>query len=138
MAALVEERNTKQRAGDIGEFPVKANVKCLAGGLAVLSGGYAAPATTATGLVAIGRFEETADNVGGGAGAIKARVGRGTFLFKNSALTDLIAQADVGSDCWLVDDQTVAKGSGTSTRSRAGKIVAVEPAGVWVLLGLGV
>ncbi len=137
MTALVEERNTKQRVGDIGEFPVKASVKCLQGGLAVLSGGYAAPATTALSLVAIGRFEDTADNSTGSSGAIKARVGRGTFLFKNSA-TDLIAQADVGSDCWLVDDQTVAKSNGTSTRSRAGKIVAVEPAGVWVLLGLGV
>ncbi|UOA07783.1 hypothetical protein [Methylobacter sp. S3L5C] len=138
MTALVVERNTKQRTGDIGEFPVKAAVKCLQGGLAVLSGGYAAPATTATGLIAIGRFEDTADNSAGGAGAIKARVGRGTFLFGNSASTDLIAQADVSSDCYLVDDQTVAKTSGTSTRSRAGKIVAVESAGVWVLLGLGV
>lgn len=138
MTALVEERNTKQRAGDIGEFPVKASVKCLQGGLAVLNGGYAAPATAALGLVAIGRFEDTFDNLAGSAGAIKARVGRGTFLFKNSTLTDLIVQADVGVDCFLVDDQTVAKTNGTATRSRAGKVVAVEPAGVWVLLGLGV
>lgn len=138
MTALTADRNTKQRLGDVGEFPVKAATKCYQGSLAVLNAGYAAPGTTAVGLIALGRFEETADNTSGAAGAIKARVQRGSFLFANSAAGDLIAQADVGADCYIVDDQTVAKTNGTSTRSRAGKIVAVETAGVWVQLGLGV
>lgn len=138
MTALAADRNTKQRLGDIGEYPVKASTKCYQGGIAVLNAGYAAPGTAATGLIAIGRFEETADNTSGAAGAIKARVGKGTFLFGNSAAGDLIAQADVGADCYIVDDQTVAKTSATSTRSRAGKIVAVESAGVWVQIGLGI
>jgi len=137
MSALAAARNTKERAGDVEEYPVKASTICYQGGLAVLNAGYAAPGTAATGLVAIGRFEDTADNSAGADGAIKARVKRGKFLFANSASADLIAQADVGADCYIVDDQTVAKTSATSTRSRAGVIVGVETAGVWVQLGLG-
>lgn len=51
--------------------------------------------------------------------------------------TGLVAQADVGADCYVVDDQTVARTSATNTRSRAGIVVAVEPDGVWVQIGLG-
>ncbi len=137
MSALAAARNTKERTGDVEEYPAKASTTCYQGGLAVLNAGYAAPGTAATGLVAIGRFEETCDNSAGAAGALKARVKRGKFLFANSASTDLIAQADVGADCYIVDDQTVAKTSATGTRSRAGIIVGVETAGVWVQIGLG-
>ena len=53
-------------------------------------------------------------------------------------ITDLIAQADAGSDCYIVDDQTVAKTSGTNTRSRAGIVLAVDAdGGVWVQVGPG-
>ena len=51
---------------------------------------------------------------------------------------DLITQANVGSDCYIVDNQTVAATSGTGTRSRAGKVYAIDPSGtVWVQVGLG-
>lgn len=138
MAALSAPRNTPERVGNVEEFPVKASTTCYQGGIAVLNAGYAAPGTTATGLIAIGRFECGADNSAGAAGAIKTRVKRGTFKFKNSASADLIAQADAGADCYIVDDQTVAKTNGTSSRSRAGIIVAIDSDGVWVQLGLGV
>jgi len=137
MAALSAARNTKERAGDVFDFPVKAAVKAIQGGIAVLDAGYAAPGATATGLVAIGRFEDTYDNSAGAAGDLSARVKRGVFKFANSAAGDLIAQADVGADCYIVDDQTVAKTSATNTRSRAGQIVAVDSDGVWVQIGLG-
>lgn len=135
MTALTAARNTPQRAGDILGYPVKASVKLIQGGIAVLSAGYAAPATTATGLIAIGRFEQTVDNTSGADGALSVQVRRGTFRFGNSASGDLVAQADAGADCYLVDDQTVAKTSGTNTRSVAGKIIAVDSDGVWVKIG---
>lgn len=135
--ALSASRNTPERTGNVLAFPVKASTKCYQGGLAVLNAGYAAPGTAATGLVAIGRFEAEADNSAGAAGAIKASVKTGTFKFLNSSAGDLIAQADVGADCYIVDDQTVAKTNGSSSRSRAGVIVAVDSDGVWVQLGLG-
>lgn len=135
--ALTAARNTKQRSGHVLDFPVKASTHCYQGGLAVLNAGYAAPGTAATGLVAVGRFEADADNSAGAAGAIKARVMPGIFKFANSAAGDLIAQANVGADCYIVDDQTVALTNGTNTRSRAGIIVAVDSDGVWVQIGLG-
>lgn len=137
MAALTTARNTSERTGDVFGVPVKAAVKPIQGGIAVLNAGYAAPGTVATTLIALGRFEETVDNSAGANGDLSVRIKRGIFKFGNSAAGDLIAQADVGADCYIVDDQTVAKTNGTSTRSRAGKIVAVDSDGVWVQIGLG-
>lgn len=136
MAALSAARNTPQLTGDVFGFPMKAAVKGYQGGLAVLNAGYLAPATTALNLVAVGRFDDTYDNTAGANGDITGAAERGVFKFANHA-TDLIAQADVGADCYIVDDQTVAKTNGTGTRSRAGKIVAVDASGVWVQIGLG-
>lgn len=138
MAALTAARNTPERAGDTLGFPVKAAVKPMQGGIAVLNGGYAAPGTTALNLIAVGRFEESVDNSAGANGDVSVRVARGVFKFGNSSAGDLIAQANVGADCYIVDDQTVALTNGTNTRSRAGKIVAVDSDGVWVQIGLGV
>lgn len=143
MTALSAPRSTP-RLGDgvlptVLSVPVKAATKVQQGGIVVLNAGYAAPATEATGLIAIGVADLEADNTGGSAGAISARVRSGVFKFGNSASTDLIAQAQVGSDCYLVDDQTVAKTSNSSARSRAGKVVAIDADGsVWVQLALGV
>lgn len=135
MAALTTARNTPERAGDVIGYPVKASVKPIQGGIAVLNAGYAAPGTATTGLIAVGRFEETVDNSAGSNGDLSALVKRGTFKFANSSAGDLIAQADAGADCYIVDDQTVAKTSATNTRSVAGKIIAVDSDGVWVKLG---
>jgi len=46
----------------------------------------------------------------------------------------LIAITEIGTDCYIVDDNTVAKTNGTSTRSRAGKVVDVNANGVFVLV----
>ena len=132
MAALTAARNTPERAGAVLGYPVKASVKPIQGGIAVLNAGYAAPGTTALNLVAIGRFEETVDNTAGSNGDVSVQVKRGTFKFGNSSAGDLIAQADVGADCYIVDDQTVAKPNGTNTRSVAGEIVDVDDQGVWI------
>lgn len=135
MAALTTARNTKQRIGEVFDFPVKAATTCQQGGLAVLDAGYATPGRTATALIAAGVFLESATAVA--AGDATARVERGIFKFGNSTAGDLIAQADVGADCYIVDDQTVAKTNGSSTRSRAGKVTAVDADGVWVQVGIG-
>lgn len=137
MAALTTARNTPELSGGVRGYPVKGGVKAIQGGIAVLTAGYAAPGTTAVGLVAVGRFEEMVDNTSGADGAASVRVKPGTFKYANSSAGDLIAQADVGADCYIVDDATVAKTNGTNTRSRAGQIVGVTADGVWVQIGLG-
>lgn len=137
MAALTSDRATAERVGDQFAYDVAAAVICRAGGIAVLdASGNVKPAVTATGLICAGRFDETVDNTAGAAAAVKARVKNGVFRFGNSAAADLIGKAEVGDDCYLVDDQTVAKTNGGATRSLAGKVVDVDAAGVWVRMGL--
>lgn len=135
MAALTAERNTLSKPGELMAFPVAANVKIYKGALVVLAAGYAQPGTTATGLVAVGMAIETVDNTGGSAGAETVTVRPGIHAWANSSGGDAITQAEVGSDCYVVDDQTVAKADGNGTRSVAGKVLAVDGDGVWVRTG---
>jgi hypothetical protein len=130
--ALSSERNTF-RLGDglVREIGVKAATKIFAGGIVVNDAGVAAPARTATTLVALGRAEETVDNTAGAAGDKRIRVRRGVFGFKNKA-DDLVVAADIGKDCYLVDDETVAKTSGSNTRSIAGKVFSIDGDTVFV------
>lgn len=128
---LSQDRNTPSRDAEQFEFPVAAGAVCYAGGIAVLNGTWVQPGTTATGHRAVGVFEARADNTGGAAGAIRARVRRGCFRFKNSA-ADEITLADVGNNCFIVDDETVARTNGSNTRSIAGVIRDVDAQGVWV------
>ena len=139
MPALTGARNTQTMAGhssiDVWAIKVLTNVVIHPGAMVCLNGGYAAPFTTATGLRSAGRAEEACDNTGGASGAKTVQVRRGVFKFANSSGGDLIGDANVGSDCYAVDDQTVALTSATSTRSVAGKIMQVDSDGVWVQLG---
>lgn len=133
MAALTKDRDTKMRAGDIYVHPVKAATKIFAGSLVCLdAAGNAQPGAVATTLIAVGRAESQVDNSAGAAGDETVHVRKGTFLWGNSTSTDAITRAEIGDDCYVVDDQTVAKTSGTSTRSIAGKIRDVDAQGVWV------
>ncbi|BBF92366.1 hypothetical protein [Blastochloris tepida] len=129
--ALTQERDTPMRDGAIYRHPVAASTKILKGALVVLDAGNAKPGATATGLIAAGRAEETVDNSSGSAGDVWITVRRGVFRFANKA-DDAVTQADVGKDCYVVDDATVAKTTAANTRSKAGTVRAVEAGGVWV------
>lgn len=133
MAALTEGRNTVARSGDRRNFDLAATVVIFPGALAALdASGNLVPGSTATTLTAVGRAESLVDNSSGAAGDLNCEVATGIFRFANSAAADLIAKPDIGANCYIVDDQTVAKTDGTSTRSIAGKIYDVDAQGVWV------
>ena len=133
--ALTGDRNTPERSGDYLVIGVAAAAVIHAGGLTVInSGGFAAPGSEATGLLAAGRAEHQADNSGGANGAITVKIKRGIFRFANSEGGDAITAAQIGSACYIVDDQTVAKTHGTNTRSVAGFVDDVDEHGVWVLI----
>lgn len=133
MTALASDRNTPERDGKSFSFAVAAAAKIFAGALVCLNAtGYAVKGATATGLKAQGRAEEQVDNTSGADGALSIKVAKGVFRFANSAAGDAITAAEIGSTCYIVDDQTVAKTDGTGTRSAAGKIVDVDVNGVWV------
>ena len=133
MAALSSDRNTPIRTAEDFEFPVAASTLIYAGSLVCINASsLATKGAVATTLKAVGIATERADNSAGAASAIRVKVRRGCFRFANSAAADLIALADIGADCFIVDDQTVAKTNGGSTRSVAGTVRAVDAQGVWV------
>ena len=136
MAALTEDRNTPYKDGEAIPVPVAAGKKIYAGSLVVANAtGYAEPGSTATTLTAHGRAESRVDNNGGANGAKTIVVARKrAFKFANLA-SDLVSQAGLGKDCFIADDQTVAKTNGGTTRSIAGQVLGVEADGVWVYIG---
>ena len=137
MAALTADRNTPERAGDDFVFDMAANTTVYAGSLVMLdTSGNVTKGATAVNMIAAGRADEQKTN-GAVVGAEKLRVRKGIFRWVNSAAADLITKAEIGDDCYIVDDQTVAKTSATNTRSRAGRVVDVDALGVWVATGLG-
>lgn len=134
--ALSADRNTPEKDGVIRELGVAANAVCHGGGIAcVNASGLITPGATATTLTAIGRFEGAVNNTGGADGVKTAKVKKGVFRVGNSSGADEVTNADIGKDCYIVDDETVAKTDGTSTRSVAGKVFDVDAQGVWVELG---
>jgi len=136
MTALTKARNTPQKEGDVFAFNVAQNTKGFAGSIVFISDGNAHPAVLGLGYVVVGRAEHDYDNSGGNSGDIQVRVRRGIFKFSNHA-SDAIERESIGTDCYIVDDQTVAATSGSNTRSRAGIVTAIDTDGVWVAMGIG-
>lgn len=134
MTAITEARDTPRRDGVDFSYPAGAAKTILQGTLVVLDGttGNAEMATTATGKVCVGVATQTVDNSAGGAGALNVPVRRGVFRFANSGSTDEIKHVDINATCYLVDNQTVAKTNGSTTRSVAGIVRDVDASGVWV------
>ncbi|MBX3131631.1 MAG: hypothetical protein KF718_33250 [Polyangiaceae bacterium] len=102
------------------------------GGLVCIKGstGKVVKGAVAADLTPIGRCEERILTGSSTTHKVKAR--SGIFLFKNSSAGDAIAATEIGKDCYIVDDETVAKTSDTAARSAAGKVYDVTSAGVWV------
>jgi len=133
MAALTADRDTAIRKAEDFGFPVAASTKIFAGALVCInSSNLATKGAVSTTLKCVGVAQEQADNSAGSAGDIRVKVRRGCFKFANSAAGDAIALADVNAECFIVDDQTVAKTNGSASRSVAGRVRDVEADGVWV------
>lgn len=127
MTALAAPRNTPERMGDLFGFPVKAGALIHQGSAVALDAeGFAVPASSAPGLVVVGRAEATAD---GGTDGAFITVKRGVFRFSNDGT---VTPARLGRTVAFIDDQTVAaEGAGAF-----GVCVALEPEGVWVRIGI--
>jgi hypothetical protein len=134
MAALAGDRNTERKIVGFRSFPVAAGVTIYEGAIVALdTSGYARPGRTSTTDKIVGRATARAANAAGAAGDISINVqSNEACAYANSGGGDLIALTDIGADCFVVDDNTLAKTNGTSTRVRAGKIHDVGPEGVWV------
>jgi hypothetical protein len=131
---LTEGRLTPRRSGEEVTHPVAANTVIFAGAQVALltASGFAVPAGTPNSGAAVGVAQDTADNTGGVDGAINVDARKGAFRFDNSAAADQITRTSIGSNCYIVDDHTVAKTDNSGARKVAGLVVDVDSAGVWV------
>lgn len=140
MAALTAQRDTQEKfhpAAMVHAYTPAASTQFFKGGLVALDqsdSGLLKKGAVSTTLVCIGVCQENFTSPASNSRKVKARSGiHGPF--ENSAGADEIAADDVGKDCFIVDDQTVALTDGTSTRSKAGTIYDVDSDGVWVFIG---
>jgi len=104
--------------------------------IAINQAGNLVPASADASLHVVGVAPDERDNSAGIAGALSLAPERGTFYFANSATTDAVSDADIGRDCYVVDDNTVARTSNGGARPRAGTVVGVDDFGVAVEVGL--
>lgn len=136
MAALTGTRNTT-RLGGFGpivsqnEYPVAAGVICYQGAMLSFKAGVVRPAITETGAQGVGECERFVDNSLGAAGAKVVIAREGAWGYVNSP-DDGDRVDTIGVDCYMVDDQTVAKTNGGATRSVAGKVVKLDGDVVYV------
>lgn len=131
---LQDVRNTPRRDGETLVLGVEASRRIFAGALvAINAGGYAEQGMEKPTLIGLGRCEATVDNINGSAGDQTVEVTKGVFRFDNHDV-DTVTMADVGRDCFIVDDHTVAATSepGAGQRGVAGKVYDVDASGVWV------
>lgn len=131
MVQLTASRNTQERIGADRVGKLGANQAIFAGAILMRNAsGHLIEGATATGSFGVGRAEAAGASTT--AGVTDQPYRPGVFRYVNSASGDLIAIADIGTVCYIVDDQTVAKTSGTNTRSPAGIVEDVDAQGVWV------
>lgn len=117
-----------QRTGNYGSGTIDATDVFYIGALAMYdtSDDEIKPGATSTTGVALGVVTR---HVGVGEDRDPVIVS-GCFPFANSAGGDAVADSDAGSNCYIVDDNTVMI---TATgKSVAGKVVRVDADGVWV------
>lgn len=115
------------------EAPMKGSTTIWQGSLVVMESGLAVPGKVATGLIVLGIAQKTVVNAGADS-AEKVVATRGVFKFFNYG-SDAVVAADLGKDCYIYDDQTVAKTSGSNARSIAGKVIRLDSDGVFVRVG---
>lgn len=133
MAGLTKDRNTDKRDGTTISLGVAAGKKIFAGALVSRNAqGYATPGEAVSTHLGAGRAEAFADNSTGADAAVSVLISKGVFRYGNSSGADEVTGADLGADCFAVDDQTVAKTSGGGTRPVAGRVFDVDSDGVWV------
>lgn len=108
-------------------YPVAASSKPWGGAVAVLYGGYLVAASTpSSDQLVVGIMQRTADNSAGAAGDIVAEVETGSFFLFGGTSADALTQADVGQPVYLIDEITVGKTNGSSTRPVAGVLRAID------------
>jgi len=136
MPALTNDRLTPSRNAEYADYPVRANTVIYSGALVALitsgaGAGNAVPASDTLGRVILGVAQHRADNTSGTDGAQRVVVAfNRAFKFN---LVGSAAPGDIGRCVYAVSDNEVSVSPGTSG-VKVGKLLAIEPDGVWVYI----
>ncbi|ELY5221729.1 hypothetical protein ACTRMU_000617 [Yersinia enterocolitica] len=131
----MRDRNTMRKDGELTPVPIAAATEIFGGHIVCANAaGFAVLGAATAALTTLGVADGYADNRAGVAGDADVLVRRGkNWCFANFG-GDAVTQARVGKDCYIADSQTVAATSDTNARPLAGKVMAVDTDGVWVLI----
>ena len=132
LSANASVKGTGSAPRNLYEHGVAASSHCYQGAILVSdASGFIAPGTSAPSLKCVGVCLEEADNSSGANGDIDVKYRAGEYKFANDGGTPVV-QADLGRDCYILDDATVT-GDATG-RSVCGKVTKVESDGVTVMI----
>ncbi len=92
------------------------------------AGGYITVGATATGQFVRG-ICTSAKTSPASNGAVEVSWEEGDFELEGGTAGDAITVANIGDTVYIIDDNTVGATNGGSTRSEAGKLVAISPNG---------
>lgn len=140
MTAQTKAREAKRWAGSPGvlvSYGVAASQTIYAGALVALNvAGHAIPATDTAGLKVVGVAEETVrSSVSDGEDKVLVRRGAVT-AFANAGGPNALTIADIGTDCYVADDQTV-QDSGATHDVKVGVLVQLDDNNAWAHVGVG-
>jgi hypothetical protein len=136
MPALTNDRLTPSRNAEYADYPVRANTVIYSGALVALitsgtGAGFAVPASDAADRAILGVAQTRADNSQGTDGATRVVVAfNRAFKFN---LSGSAAPGNIGRCVYVVDDNTVSLSPGTNG-VKVGKLLAIDPDGVWVYI----
>jgi len=140
--ALNQPRKVQERAGTKAGHRIKSDSPTIwQGALVALKAGEAIPAREGVGADNAAKAAEVATHVVVGVAeetktpADQTVPTKATVLLLDNKSDDLVTRSEIGKACYAFDDHTVSKTSPNNTRAKAGTVIDVEDAGVWVRVG---
>ena len=131
MTALTADRNTPRKSTDWIYLPVAAGAVIHGGAQVCIKAGFVVPGSEDSTLIYIDRAEESVDNSAGQDGDRSVNIYRNqAFLWENDPVNP-VTQAQVGTACYILDDQTVSASSNSGARATGGKVISLDNDGVW-------
>ena len=132
MSALAQARSPREFRFKVIALPLTAGKIAYQGGMACVDSGNndVRPGEASnTGLVRVGNFAETLDNSAGSSTAqVLVELDKEVVCqwYDNDTGSNALTSGELFESAYILDDHTVSKSSGSSTRSVAGRVWAVD------------
>lgn len=135
MSAITAGRAYKSQAKGTRSHPIAAAINLFRGAMVFNNASGYADMTTGNGLKCLGVPRADQDNLLGAAAAFRAELAFDEiFDFAIGTSSDALVDSDVGATVYAIDNATVGKTSGSSTRSIAGTLVEIRGGRAFVFI----